>query len=311
VTPPRFAFQSHALRSNRLVQAIDVRPGTGELVVGQGKARGRQANLTLWSLPDFKWLQDVGDAEDMTAILMARFSPDGTGLVYIDTRMEPRLYDLESHRTVDLAPDNPSVQWISFAAKRNRLALSGELAQVWDLEERRLVWSQHARIAGASPEDPPPLACLDSSGQLVALVGSPDFNAVYAVSSRDVQTRLADAPDTIRSIEFSPDDQLIAALQYFGHGVTIWEASSGQRRFEDLFEDGPFLSLRFHPGGKHLAVGMASGYVTLADLRTGDYVVDAKAHEGRVWDIAFTADGGMMLSGGDDGRLCSWDLRGL
>ena len=67
----------------------------------------------------------------------------------------------------------------------------------------------------------------------------------------------------------------------------------------------------FHPGGQHVGFGLWSGFLEIINIETGSYALDQNAppHKGRVWDVAFSADGKRMFSGGDDGVVLIWELR--
>jgi WD40 repeat protein len=60
------------------------------------------------------------------------------------------------------------------------------------------------------------------------------------------------------------------------------------------------------PDGETLAVSTGGGYIFVLDASTGDIRLERKAHEGFANDMAFSADGAVLASGGTDGLVKLW-----
>ena len=134
---------------------------------------------------------------------------------------------------------------------------------------------------------------------------------VYDVESGEPAQTLRGAPSAVRSLRLDAEGAYLAAIEQYSHGVFVWDLRTGARHLASRFDDSMdgYWSLRFHPGGQHLGLGMLSGYVEMVELEDGRTVWDERVHAGRVWDVAFTPDGGRMASGGDDGMVCLLDSR--
>ncbi|MCL4251968.1 MAG: PD40 domain-containing protein [Anaerolineae bacterium] len=77
----------------------------------------------------------------------------------------------------------------------------------------------------------------------------------------------------------------------------------------DPFDRFAYLTAaHYSPDGAVLALGMSSGAISLWDARTHVLIRQLTRHEGSVSSIAFSADGTLMISGGD-GRNQPSDLR--
>ncbi len=62
------------------------------------------------------------------------------------------------------------------------------------------------------------------------------------------------------------------------------------------------------PTGRRVAVTGSTGEVGVVDVASGRFVATpAVGHEGRGRSVAWTADGALVASGGDDGRVALWD----
>ena len=74
---------------------------------------------------------------------------------------------------------------------------------------------------------------------------------------------------------------------------------------------GDALAIDLSPDGRSLAMADRGGQITLIDTRSrqplGDRLV---GHQGAVRDVAFSADGRLLASGGTDGELRVWPLAG-
>jgi serine/threonine protein kinase/WD40 repeat protein/tetratricopeptide (TPR) repeat protein len=103
---------------------------------------------------------------------------------------------------------------------------------------------------------------------------------------------------------FSPDSRLVA-LPRSDHSIRIYELPSGAVR-KDLPPGPPVFRAHFHPDGRRLAV--VSGItVRLRDLSDGKELATFK-HPGRVFALAWRADGKVFATGCFDNDIYLWDV---
>lgn len=77
---------------------------------------------------------------------------------------------------------------------------------------------------------------------------------------------------------------------------------------EALTSLGDFVvSLRHSPDGARIAVATADGNVTILDSRNLSIVAEIPGHNGGTLAVAWSADGLLIASGGQDGKLKVWD----
>ncbi|CCH31028.1 hypothetical protein ABZ816_02020 [Actinosynnema sp. NPDC047251] len=122
---------------------------------------------------------------------------------------------------------------------------------------------------------------------------------------------LADQPDDVESLAFSPGGGLLVASHYDGQ-VRIWNLENprepvlltGFAAHED-----PIYQAELSPDGTLLATSGAAGRVRLWDVRAprrpaalGEFT----GHEGIVWRVAFSPDGARLATAAEDGTARLW-----
>ncbi len=90
--------------------------------------------------------------------------------------------------------------------------------------------------------------------------------------------------------------------------ITVWEMSSGKRRFTLAGHGGTVTSLAFSPDGKLLASGGTDKRVELWDVASGKELRALNGSAATVSAVAFSPDGKTVASGGQDGAVRLWDV---
>jgi WD40 repeat protein len=306
------ATVSKLLTPNRLVVfTLDVSPDGRILVVGQqGDAHSKLA-LGLWSLDENRLLTALISAEGVIPA-SARFSPSGRLLAYCDGEQRVVLRDLQSGDEDRVFRALLFAKWLSFAWNCDRLIAGGTRTQVWDAELGRVIWTLPVDPLPESASIEPSCCAISGDGNRVAASGvERGCIVVYDMTSGQIVKRLEHTLDNARSIAFDPNGRYIAAVAS-NLGVGLWDVDSGQALLPDLLNMRANFHwcVRFHPDGEHVGFGLWSGFVLLIRVSDGTYKVrqEQPAHRGRVRDLAFSRDGGRMVTGGDDGAILIWDL---
>jgi RNA polymerase sigma factor (sigma-70 family) len=148
------------------------------------------------------------------------------------------------------------------------------------------------------------------------LAFSPDGKTLFisnALSLVDVATgneigRLEKPIGTFELVAFSSDGRTVAAADLGGGaGVILWDIVTG-KELHRLLGGGNFpFAIAFSPDGKTLATcrDEKGEPIRLWDVATGNPVRQLDAQAGA---LAFAANGKILASSGDDGKVRLWDL---
>ena len=105
----------------------------------------------------------------------------------------------------------------------------------------------------------------------------------------------------VRTLAFSPDGKLLAAISSggAGHSVTLWSTATAKEVRRLSGNQGDVFAIDFSPDGKLLASGCTDRTAHVWDLATGKEVHQLR-HAARVHAVAFSPDGRSLASAGGE-----------
>ena len=113
---------------------------------------------------------------------------------------------------------------------------------------------------------------------------------------------------------FSPDGSLVAAIHQSiaaTGGIALADAARDAPRTDRSAWRGricgDYFCLAFHPNGRHIAAGSASGTIGIWDVHSREKVAELTGHHGIVYSVAYSPDGTRLVSGGNDTTVRLWD----
>jgi WD40 repeat protein len=145
------------------------------------------------------------------------------------------------------------------------------------------------------------LATGDAKSALVWDLGEQPPKQVYALT----------APGGFRSLTYTPDGNGLTGVS--GGGVMrVWDVSGDKPREPVLVPGGDCFGVAYSPRGRLFAVGDSYGRsISLWDWTAAPKkVFTLPGNRYQTTQLAFSGDGGTLLSAGQDGAVRLWDLTG-
>ncbi len=248
------------------------------------------------------------------------FSPDSRTLYTGGDDGSVALWNVQSGALIRrFEAQHDAVFGLALLPERGALLTGGRdnILRIWDAETLRLreSISKHTNTIQA----------IAASGRGLVAVGSDDFHVTAWDGLQNVPIwSEADQPTSrVNTIAFSPEGSLLATGHVSGM-LTIRDGATGAQRGQQVFPDS-IHSLAFAPVAHR---GAATNWIAIGDrwgsvylLPTGMFVQHDgllprtsfdrsrqwPAHEGRLYGLAFSADGTELFTVGEDGLLKVWD----
>jgi WD40 repeat protein/serine/threonine protein kinase len=240
------------------------------------------------------------------AILAVAMSADGNVIVTGSNDKTARLWTADTGK--------PIGQPLPHQAAVRAVALSpdGKTILTGSADKTAKLWDAGARQPGHR--------ILQHQGPVRALAYSPDGGSVvtgttFSNSARvwDVATGIPIGPPLIHdgwvlTVAFSPDGKTVLTGSS-DNTARLWEIKTGKELHRFRHQDW-IWSVAFTLDGTAIATagGSLDKTVRLWNTKTGALIGQPLRHERMIYAVAFSPDGGTLLTGGEDNAACLWEV---
>lgn len=245
------------------------------------------------------------------------FLSDGRSLAVAGFRMDKlvRLWDAQTGKVLQTLAGHQEIETYAIA-----ISPDGKLLASSGTDKQILVWElASGTLRHHMDAQPHPVMALAFSRDSATLAsgGGDRVIRLWEMGSGEQRRSLEGHRDWISHIAFSPDGAQIASAScdwgyHRGRDTTrfdppapqvksewmLWSAETGKVQ-RTVSEPGRILSLAFSPDGRSLACGVGND-VRLYDLHNENSTRVVTSHESAVTAVAFTRDGGSIISGSHD-----------
>ncbi|MDE0427259.1 MAG: WD40 repeat domain-containing protein [Candidatus Poribacteria bacterium] len=163
-----------------------------------------------------------------------------------------------------------------------------------------VAFSPDGRTLASSSEDSTVLLWDTTTGEHIKTLARPTGPFVGPTDP------LAGHTDTVYSVAFSPDGQILASGSA-DNTIILWDATTGQYKQTLTGHKRAVYSIAFSPDGQILASGSWDKTIILWDTTTWKYIHILTGHEKVVYSVAFSPDGQVLASGSADKAIILWD----
>jgi len=151
---------------------------------------------------------------------------------------------------------------------------------------------------------------LSPRGTHVAVLSQGNRIDLYKLDQGMSRHSLYSASHKLKSLVFSSDGQRLAAVSNQAT-IEIWDVVSRKSLAKiECANTGDISAVAFSPDNQVLVTGDVWGTLRFWDSAGGEMGME-KAHMGWVHDLAFSEDGRMLASAGQDASICLWDVPSL
>jgi WD40 repeat protein len=115
----------------------------------------------------------------------------------------------------------------------------------------------------------------------------------------------------IMGVAFSSNTNYIAAIEEFGN-IFIFDNTSASPLIIDTINTGTSygFSTAISPANDKVAVGCSNGKMKIYNIASGTLVSDVNAHLNWVTSVAYSPNGNIIVTGGDDNKVKIWSTTG-
>jgi len=236
------------------------------------------------------------------------FNPDGTQLATASQDKTAKIWDaLSGQLLLTLTGHGESVNSIAYSPDGKYLATASNdhMAKIWDSATGQLL------LTLSGHKDSVDHVVISPDGTRLATASYDGTVKIWDATSGENLLTFSAHQDVVWDVAFSPDGSKVASSGRDGN-VRVWNSRSGKELLTlPVGNNATFLlGVAFSPDGTRLAVGSDNGFnrVIVWDAHTGEVVLGGSmGYMGTPFDIAFSPDGKLGATAGENQKVNVWD----
>lgn len=263
--------------------------------------------ISLDNIDSLKKIYSIDNPNETTQII--RFTPDNKYFVstFFGGSGELIFRDTESGEQVKTISTNNELRSYSFSADGTKLVVGDNSGKTscYDIEGNHLFSTQLEENINQTIFSP--------DGKFIATGGFNGHIQIIDVQQQSILSTLFDEHTYVSHLVFSPNGKLlIAAYERPSNVMKIWDTETWEvdTTFSHVTSRIDYHDLVFTPDGKFLSAATSLNEIVLFDCETWKIIKEFQGHTRGSYEVEFSTDGKMMISGADDYSIIFWDVAG-
>ncbi|MFN2367941.1 MAG: hypothetical protein ABR605_03175 [Desulfurivibrionaceae bacterium] len=287
------------------VNGVDISPD-GSLIVSGGS----DGRVGIWKVADGSKLHTLGEYRQVSDV---SFSPDGQRVICAATDSGKNevlhIWDYQAEKVrVELEGHSQKINTVAYSPNGKMIA-SGS-----DDNTLRTWYAGNGRDIHTFEDKKNDVLAVSWSPDSGRLAGGLSWNGniqIWDIGWDKLEITLSGHRDWVQAVLFSPDGRKFISGSRDG-SIRIWDTGSGKETGmtrESWW--GGINDLAISGDGSYLAGATEANSVVVWYADSGRTLAVLPGHSGPVKGVAFSADGGTIVSGGADGAIKIWTAPGF